>query len=58
MLYTSCTCNKLIVDKVYRMGLMAELTGKMKTTTQAYTSPDISVPFAAAKPVQYNIKII
>ena len=40
----------LIEEKVYKMGLIAELTGKTNTITQAQTWPLMVVPFKDAIP--------
>ena len=43
---------------VYKIGLIAELIGKMKTTIQAYISPGIGVPVIARTPMQTLYKTI
>ena len=44
------TCRRFSEENVYNMGLMAELTGSTNTITQAYTSPEITVPLREARP--------
>lgn len=44
----------LKLANVYRKGLRAELIGRMKTATQAYTSPDITWPLIASNPAKIN----
>ena len=48
--YTLLTSIIFKDENVYSIGLIAELTGSTNTMTQAYTSPEMTVPFRAAKP--------